>query len=440
MNVRSSLGDSRRAPGESTRERLERLNTILLPKTREERDAWRRGRAGRVARRAARLYHRFTAEGRALLALTVFASLFVFDARRGESHVLWAALVGLFVASWFVGRSLGMQDVVLRVRAPLRVTVGEEATFTVTIDNRSNVTLDAIRCIGPFLSWESRWSERRASIVSLEPGRARDVTLRARFFERGEERLAAFRAARLVPFGLALGPAKESEETRLLVVPRVADVAAFPLPRTRRHQPGGVALASVTGESRDLAGVRPYRAGDPVRDLHARSWARVGYPVVREYQQEYFTRVGVVVDLDSTAGAAERLEEVLEVAAGIVARLTRGEDLVDLLAVGESVHPLTLGRSLGSLDQALDLLACATAAPRGLDAEAMLANLAPHLPRLSALVVVSARWGEAHRALAASVAARSVAHRGVVVGEAAPEVDLTIVDVERVRRREPLDL
>ena len=33
----------------------------------------------------------------------------------------------------------------------------------------------------------------------------------------------------------------------------------------------------------------------------ARSWARTGIPVVREYQEEYFSRVGVVVDTDKEA-------------------------------------------------------------------------------------------------------------------------------------------
>ena len=111
-----------------------------------------------------------------------------------------------------------------------------------------------------------------------------------------------------------------------------------------------MALASKTGESMDLLGVRPYRPGDPARDLHARSWARTGQPVVREFQEEYFSRVGVVVDIDGSLEDPPRFEASLSLAAGVIARLSRGEALIDLLVVGEEVHSLTIGRSLGFLD------------------------------------------------------------------------------------------
>ena len=49
-------------------------------------------------------------------------------------------------------------------------------------------------------------------------------------------------------------------------------------------------------------------APDIVRDLHARSWARHGSPMVREYHEEYFPRIGIVLDTDSGAANREHLE------------------------------------------------------------------------------------------------------------------------------------
>src|SRR5581483_5557131 len=186
-----------------------------------------------------------------------------------------------------------------------------------------------------------------------------------------------------------------SNPARFLVVPPIAPVARLSLPAARRHQPGGVAQASKTGESMDLLGIRPYRPGDPPRDLHARSWARLGVPVVREYQEEYFSRVGVIVDTDARHAEPRRLEAALSLAAGIVARLSAGDALIDLLAVGDEVHPLvlTLGRSLGFLDQALDRLACVRpSAP--LDAARLSRRLAPFRGRLSAAVMVALTWDD----------------------------------------------
>jgi uncharacterized protein (DUF58 family) len=193
---------------------------------------------------------------------------------------------------------------------------------------------------------------------------------------------------------------------KIYVVPRVANVARLPHALATRHQPGGVLLASKSGEAMDLLGVRPYRPGDPVRDLHARSWARTGIPVVREYQQEYFTRVGVVLDTDVADG--ERLEAAIELAAGIVAHLSGGEALVDVIVVGDHVYELTLGRSLGYLEQALDLLSAVEQGPK-LQAAVLLRRLEPYLSRLSSVVVITLGEGEERRALLTSIEHRGLA-------------------------------
>ena len=100
-----------------------------------------------------------------------------------------------------------------------------------------------------------------------------------------------------------------------------------------------------------------------VRDLHAKTWARTGEPVVRKYQQEYFSRVGVILDTDLPGRDEEKFEAAISLAAGMIANLSRGEALIDLLVTGDRLHPLTVGRSLGHLDQALDHLACVEPGP-----------------------------------------------------------------------------
>jgi uncharacterized protein (DUF58 family) len=174
------------------------------------------------------------------------------------------------------------------------------------------------------------------------------------------------------------------------VVPRIANVVHLPLAVATKHQPGGVALASKAGESMDLLGVRPYRRGDSVRDLHARTWARTGKPAVREYQQEYFTRVGVV--LDTSTRDPDLFETAIELAAGVVAYLSRFDSLIDVLVVGDQLHELTVGRSLGWLDQALELLAATTPSAE-LHAAKLVAKLEPHLAQLSSVIVIAPRGG-----------------------------------------------
>jgi uncharacterized protein (DUF58 family) len=299
-----------------------------------------------------------------------------------------------------------------------------------------------VRVRGPFLPYDGRWVTPRPTVAELAPRAAARGEVKASFSQRGEHHLDPFHASALVPLGLAVGPDVSSPGCRFLVVPKIANVVRVRTPIGRRHQPGGVALASKTGESMDLLGVRPYRPGDPVRDLHARSWARSGTPVVREYQEEYFSRVGVVVDTDRTVEEPACLEAALSVAAGVVAHLSRGEALIDLLVVGDQVHNLTIGRSLGFLDQALDLLACveAGAAPT---LDALWGRLAPHLPQLSCVVLVALAWDGPRRALADRIRGLGVGCVTVVITETdAPPggADLTWVSVNATERGEALSL
>jgi uncharacterized protein (DUF58 family) len=204
------------------------------------------------------------------------------------------------------------------------------------------------------------------------------------------------------------------------VVPRPANVVRLGIELATRHQPGGVALASNTGESMDLRGVRPYRKGDRVRDLSARTWARTGKPAVREYQEEYFTRVGVILDCVAPAKRSARVDEAFEaavsLAAGVVAHLGRGDALVDLLVTGGEIHALTLGRSLGFLEQALDHLAVADL-EANVDRGRLVERLAPHLARLSAVVLIVDGWDEAREAFVRGVEKSGVRVHTIAVGE-----------------------
>jgi uncharacterized protein (DUF58 family) len=370
-----------------------RLNHILIPKTKAGRDRFRDSRMGRVLIPIFSFWDSLTDEGRTLAIVAPLAGAVSVDVQRTSGYVLVCLLVGVLFGSLLAARGLVLREATLTVSAPRRVTVGDEVVFRLAC-RRTGSDDDPlpIRFRGPFLPWDGTWTGPLPDERTMGARETVEATMRARFVARGLHHLDAFTAAVVAPLGLACGPRTSSDGVKVYVVPRIADVSRLPSFVGTRHQPGGVALASKAGESMDLLGVRPYRPGDPVRDLHARTWARTGAPAVREYQQEYFTRVGVV--LDTSIADPERLEAAIELAAGVVARLSRGEALIDVLVVGDEVHELTLGRSLGWLDQALELLASVERGPP-LDAARLVHRLEPHLARLSAVVAIVAGDGEA---------------------------------------------
>jgi uncharacterized protein (DUF58 family) len=414
-----------------------RLNHILIPSSKDQRDRWRRGRLARITRPFGFAFAAMSDEGRALSLAQIAVGVLSIDVQATQSFMLWGLLVGLLAASIVASVFYRMRHVRLVVSAPPRITVGSDVTFSITAHNDGEDEHRSIRLRGPFLPWDGAWLRSAPSIQVLKPGASARVEAGARFVARGEHHLDPFTAAALVPLHLANGPKIESSGVRFLVVPKIANVVRVTTSLASRHQPGGVALASKTGESMELLGVRPYRPGDPLRHLHARTWARVGTPVVREYQEEYFSRVGVVLE---TAIEDERvLEAAVSLAAGVIAHLSRGEALIDLLVVGETVHNLTIGRSLGFLEQALDVLACVEPARESIDADRLASRLAAHLSRLSCVVVVAPSWDGG--ALATRIRGHGVACvTAVFDGAKGRSRDVVPITVDAIERGEAISL
>jgi len=400
----------------------QRLNYVLIPAARSRRPiAEPFGEpSSRGARWLLRLYRAFTREGRWLFVIGLVTGAFAVDVMHTQVYLLFSLLVSVILASLLVSPSLRLPELSLRVHAPSRVFVGAEVSFVVecarTVPGPSTPWL---RVEGPFLPYFGRWLSHPAAMADVRFGASSSTTLKARFSERGDLTLGRFRVSALVPLGLASGPPRQSSPVWLRVVPRPANVLRLGIELATRHQPGGVALASKTGESMDLRGVRPYRKGDRVRDLSARTWARTGKPAVREYQEEYFTRVGVVLDCVAPPKRSVRSEEAFEAAvsltAGVVAHLGRGDALVDLLVTSGEIHALTLGRSLGFLEQALDHLAVADL-EANVDRSRLLERLAPYLARLSAVVMVIDGWDEAREAFVRGVEKSGVRVHAIAVG------------------------
>jgi len=394
-----------------------RLNHVLIPSTKEGRDRFRNGRLARlVVGPLARTWLSLTDEGRGLLALSMAASLIGLDVAHGQNHLLWALCFSLLTASVAARPLLGLGGVRVDVEGPGRVAVGADARFRIRVANESERVHTGLRVQLPFLPWDGSWVGAERRIAALPAHGRVTAQATARFVERGHHHLDPFGVGALVPLGLATGPVRESRGTRFVVVPRILPVERLEWPDAPRHQRGGVALASRTGESSELAGLREWRDGDRLRDLHARSWARLGEPVVREYQQEYFSRVAVWLDRDAEGVAEERFERAVSLAAGIVEHLMHSEALIDLWTGADAAPPITLGRSLGGLDQALDALADVRS-EGGFDGDATFAGLTPLVDRLTAVIAVTTHWDESRRALLDRLEGAGTGVRVIVVGQ-----------------------
>jgi uncharacterized protein (DUF58 family) len=174
---------------------------------------------------------------------------------------------------------------------------------------------------------------------------------------RGPLRFTGVTVARSDPFGLFRGFVRSHLRQTVLILPGRYPLPPITLPGTRQYQRGGVALAAAIGESEEFVSLRDYRPGDPLRHIHWRSWARIGRPIVKEFQDEHFVRHALILDTFAGPEMGEEFEEAVSVAASFACTVGTQESLLDLMFVGPQAVCFTTGRGLGQAEQALELLA-----------------------------------------------------------------------------------
>lgn len=263
----------------------------------------------------------------------------------------------------------------------------------------------------------------------LAAGQKARVKLGLRCNKRGVYALPGYRIETDFPFGVITAARIVDSPRPLLVYPAFRPLTKCELPEGRRYHPGGVALASETGDSAEFIGNREYREGDNVRDIDWRATARLGMPIIREYRQEYFLRVAVVVDTHVPRGGAEAhtlrrlsLEHAVSISAAVGDFLARKEYIVDLFAAGPNLFHLTAGRSLAYLDQILDILACVGESP-GEPFESIAPELMANLGSISSIICVFLDWNESRRQFVRMLRAQGVGVKAIVVSGARCALD-----------------
>ena len=248
---------------------------------------------------------------------------------------------------------------------------------------------------------------------------------------RGRARFSGLSVARPDPLGLVRALRPQRLPDTLVVLPRRYALPPLALPGSRRYQPRGITLASSVGDSEEFLSLRDYRPGDPLKRIHWRSWARARKPIVREHQDEFFVRHGLVLDT-FVAAPTEVFEEAVSVAASFAAGERTPESLLDLMFVGAEAYVFTAGRGVGHVDHMLEVLAEIRPC-RDRDFGALHRLVIERHALLSGLVCVLAAWDESRRALVDHVRALGVPSLVLVISETAGlDADLETARVHRL--------
>lgn len=402
-----------------------------------------------------RVRRRFTPAGQVVLVGTLTAGLFGVDTRQTLAFQAFGLGLALLLVAW-LGSLRRPPSIAVRRCLPRHAMVGMPCRYRVELEHRGGRPIAGLvldermpdprpnlrtflharapgeKRVNPvdrlfgYPRW--RWLVEQGSWVAprspvplplLAPGTTYSVAIELTPRRRGVMYLDGLYIGSSDPLGLGQKRVKVAQREKLLILPRRFPIPTQRPPGRRRLQPGGVSLACTVGDAQEFIGLRDYRPGDSPRHIDWAAWARSGEPVVKEYQDEYFSRQALILDSFAGPGSEAAFEAAVSVAASFVEPLQGPDALLDLMFVADRAYTLTGGRGLLSAQALLEVLACVEPAREGRFDNLSRAVLG-HAPLLSACVCVFLGWDASRQDLVQRLRALGLPLKVLVVGGSEP--------------------
>jgi len=231
-------------------------------------------------------------------------------------------------------------------------------------------------------------------VVDLKCGQQTKIAMEILPLRRGVIRFNDLRVLLPDPFGLFQRCRKVKAPTATLtILPRRYRLPPIELPGGAAFRSSGDANTNAIGNSGEFVGLRDYRPGDPLRQIHWKSWARTGRPIVKELEETYYPRYGLVVDTLSCERTDQQFEEVISVAASFAAAIDTSESLLDLMFIRNQAHIVTAGRGLERAEKLLEVLAGVSPA-RTENYEELSQLVLLHRDKLTSCLLIFNGWDE----------------------------------------------
>ena len=272
---------------------------------------WRRW-ARRVLHGLARI---LTAPIRAYLSLRrsmTVASVSVLLALFMTLNVIWGfpwngmmgAAVGLLVVGFAINRIM-CPRLKISVSLPRSAVAGQPFSVNVRLTNtrmlpalnlRVGWHREGVRDIYPRRSATTWNASPPVSLDLLRSGDQMQWHGAMRFHDRGIHELPDFQVASTFPFFLFHCRRGMATDTQIAITPAPARDDDDSTTRALLAAIGDWAQQLVAGAPVEYVGNREYEVGVPVRRWDFASWARLGRPIVREYQSPSIQAVTLIVD------------------------------------------------------------------------------------------------------------------------------------------------
>ena len=385
---------------------------------------------------------RFTPAGYLILGGVIGSGIFGIDTRQSLAFQIFSINASLLV--------LAMLSVItfkakfrVRRKLPDFGTVGEPVNYKLFVENKSGYWQHDLQLIDELYTpvpvfdefkfgadpqdKNRNWFDRKigyprlmgliqkkrggtilpVAIDDLPATQELEFTARLYPVRRGYLHFHRTRIARPDPLGIYRAIKDHPNTGSLLILPKRYRMPVINLAGTRKYQKGGLSMAGSVGDSREFISLRDYRPGDPLKDIHWRSYAKRGHPVVKEFHDEFYVRQGLLLDTFIENNSEENFEEAVSIAASLTISLNTQDSLLDLMFLGVQAYRFTSGRGLGKTENMLEILACVSPCVDHsfTSLETMLIR---HLADISGLICVLLNWDDKRRDLVKYIRSQNI--------------------------------
>lgn len=345
---------------------------------------------GRIQRTSIWFDSKFTAAGRLLILGLVISTIYSLDPSQTSAYQLAASIAAALLVAVLISfkrpRDLSIQRII-----PSFLTAGETGSYVIQLENKTPSSINSVslrerlttgrstsvyftssenlQSIGwlerkmGFLPWLNQqrylFGAKLASspVQNVPANSSTSFTQPVTPLRRGILYLGGTDIRQTEMLGLARNIKHHPEPDKITVLPPRIQLPKVAWQSQRLFHRGGVSVASTVGDSQEFIGLRDYRPGDPLRQIHWRSFAKLGRPVVREFQDEYFDHHALVLDRCIEAGQEKTFEVATSVAVSFVQTRQPNDSLLDLVLVGDFSWRATAGRGTNDKARLLEHLA-----------------------------------------------------------------------------------
>lgn len=260
-------------------------------------------------------------------------------------YLLLGAMLGFIVLSGWLSERI-LRQLEIRRRTPRGVAQERPSRITYTVTNRKR----RFPTLAVYLIEEGL--PVPAFIGRVGAGDSVTVASENYFLQRGVYPLKTLTLSTSFPFGLFTKERDVTLPGELIIWPRTDRPVRLPSPPGGRGKHQSHLTGGDLGSRGEYRGLREYRAGDDLKDIHWRTTTRIGTPVTKEYDQDATETVRICLDTRGEPGDAA--EAAVEVAAALAHQAYRTGHRFGITTCTSDLAPAT---GSGQLERVLDLLA-----------------------------------------------------------------------------------